>query len=426
MQQYFQQAKQGYDPKDGDNVFNEKFTVPSELLFVEVCKITGIERSYKHLPCFRLIFNERLIESIKENKVFNKNRLGSEVKTMVEQRLALYWVYFAVIIKKNPHTPLPFGKTVKLDGITFQHIQRVQFGRVHRKKCLKSYYQKIDENLRKGKSLNSVRRDLHYFKVKVKANDMRSAADIATGAFNVLCVCATVAQNSKLYSYGVFGLSVSPSSLLTPPSVMLVSSDKHRDCELAWIPDTLIEANEKLVFTTKKTRMKHFLLYKRVCNDGTPIGKRLRWFLFEYANALRAKEPHIRQLGFWRCLELATRKQRKSRPHEEIIQIISNHYVDPLKFWRQQGDIIKDVRNDFVHEGVVLNEDVQGATNVHPNWTKEYADVALDLLKYMRARHIGKKSAEEIDYYFDLYPKPIEMLRLANDLIRGRKNAKSQ
>lgn len=418
--QYFLQAKKAYRGKNGDEFFNSSFTIPAELLFIEMCKMTSIGRDYKYRLSFRQIFDARLKKLIEEKQDFNELYLGGDIKqTIQKQKRNSYWVYFGVPIKRFSSTPLPFGKTIKLDGITFQSIDQEQFERAHTKECLRDFYDKFDENLKPRESRTWLLKDFCYFKANVEADNTMTGANLVADAFSVLYVCATVAQNSHLYQHSMFNVKTKSRSILAPVGIMLVSLKGHSNCDIYWSSDIRTKSDESLTFTTKPDKMRFFPVYLRSCHESTPISKRLRLVLFEFANALHAIDPHIRQLGLWRCLEIATSKQGTSRPEKEIIQIIGNFYGGSQS-WRQQGNLIKDARNNFVHNGTTLERDSWGSVDKYLNWTQEYVDKALTILRFMREQNIGKKSSDEIDDFFDLYSKSTDTLKLAGRMYRGR------
>lgn len=418
--QYYLQAKRAYSYKNGTDFFNSPYTVPAELLFIEMCKISNVGREYKHRLAFRQIFDARLESLIKDKKDFDENYLGKDIKqTIAKQKRNTYQVYFGVPVKRSSSTPLPFGKTIKLDGIVFQTIDQRQFERAHNKDCLDDFFNKFDENLKPREKRAWLLRDFIYFKAKVEADDAMSGANLVSDAFNILYVCATVAQNSHSYRHSMFSVKTKSRSILAPAGILLVSKTGHTGCDIFWSSDIRTKSDEGLTFTSKSQKMGFFSTYLRTCHEDSPISKRLRQFLFEFANALHAEDPHVRQLGLWRCLEIATSKQGTSRTEKEIVQIVGNFY-SKSQHWHQQGNLIKDVRNNFVHNGTTLERDTWGSVDKYLNWTQEYVDKALVILRWMREHEIGKKSSSEIDDFFDLYSKPTTTLRMAGKLLRGR------
>lgn len=422
--QYFVEAKKGYKANNsGADFFNGSFTVPAELLYIEMCRIVDIGREYKHRKAFRQTFDARLIKLIEDKKDFDEDYLGNDIKQTIKgQKRKSYWVYFGVPIKRSSSTPLPFGKTIKLDNIVFQSISHKQFESAHKKECLDDFNSKFEENLKPRESRTWLLKDFCFFKAKVEADDPMAGANLVADAFSVLYVCATVAQNSHTYQYSMFSIKTKSRSILATVGIMLVSTQGHTKCDIFWAADIRTKSDEALKFTTQPDKLRYFSAYLRAFNEDTPISKRVRLFLFEYANALHAEDPHIRQLGLWRCLEIATSKQGSSRPEKEIVQIIGNFY-SKSDVWRQQGDLIKDIRNGYVHSGITFEADAWGSVDRYLNWTQEYTDKALVLLRWMREHKVGKKSVSEIDDFFDLYSKPTSTLLMAGKLARGRSKA---
>jgi hypothetical protein len=418
--QYFLQAKEAHSSGNGIDLFNSPFTVPAELLFIEMCRIASVGREYKHRKAFRQIFEARLKSLIEDKKDFDENYLGKGIKQAIaKQKRKTYWVYFGVPVKRSSNTPLPFGKTITLEGIVFQSIDQKQFERAHKKDCLDDFYNKFDENLKPREKRTWLLKDLCYFKARVEADDGMAGGNLVLDAFNILHISATVVQNSHSYRHSMFSVETKSRSILAPVGIILVSSDKHSKCDIFWSSDIRTKSEETLTFTNKPQKLDFFKTYLRTCQEDTPISKRLRQFLFEFASALHAQDPHVRQLGLWRCLEIATSKQGTSRTEKDIVQIMGNFYSNS-KHWQQQGNLIKDVRNNYVHNGTALERDAWGSVDKYLNWTQEYVDNALGILRWMRMHDIGKKTSDEIDDFFDLYSKPTSTLRMAGKLVRGR------
>lgn len=417
--QLFLQAEKAYR-KGQPDFFNRPFAIPAEHLYQEMCLTAKLATDDVRRRPFRQTFDSRLRKLIEDKKPFDLEYLSSNIlKTLAKQPQQKYTIYFGVPIKKSTSTPLPFGKSVKLDGVVFRHVSQKQFERAHKKECLTDYYRKCESNLQFGDKRTWVMRDFYYFKADIVSGSDESAANQAIDAFEILYVCATVAQNGNSYSHTLGGTKTKSRSVMAPAGLLLVSSDKHANCELLWTSDIRMKSDQSLSFTTSTGKSRRFALYKRVCHENTPISKRIRLVLFEFAKALHIEDPHIRQLGFWRCLETATGKQGASRPEQEIVQILSKYYK-AAPHWRQQGDIVKDIRNKFVHQGTALESDSWGSVDKYLNWTQEYVDISLAILLWMRRNNVGKKSVNEIDDFFDLYVKSDQTLRLAGKMLRGR------
>jgi len=420
--QLYLQAKKAFRVNKGVDFFNNEFSIPTELLLIEMGRIAEVGREHKHRQAFRQIFDTRLMGLLEVNADFDQNYLGKDIlASILKQERKKQWVYFGVPIKHNSSTPLPFGKTIKLDGITFYSIEQKQFEKAHNKKCLDDFYEKFDENLKHRESRSWLLKDFYFFKARVETDDPMAGANVAIDAFKLLNICGTVAQNRSSYRHTMSSTAtkLKSRSILASMGLVLVSSEKHADCEIFWSSDIRTKSDERLEFTTNQERVKSFSMYLRICNEDTPISKRLRQFLFEFANALHSEDPHIRQLGLWRCLEIATSARGTNRSEEEVIKIIRNFYPKSQS-WQQQGSLIKDARNKYVHNGTTLERDVWGSVDKYINWTQEYVDKALSIMRWMRDNDIGKKSSDEIDAFFDLYLMPPSTLALASKMDKGR------
>lgn len=413
--QFYDQAAKAY-VKGRVDFFASAFTVPIENLYNTVCDLGRDDVRRRN---FRLIFDARVKSMIEDKKPFDFEYLSSDIlKTIRELPVKKYEVYFGVPIKKSNTTPLPFGNIFKLDSILFKSISQKQFERAHKKDCLDEYYRHNKKSLDFGDDLNRVVQGFHYFRASADATDDTSAANMVANAFETLYVCAVVAQERGALRHTMGSTNTKSRTPIQPAGILMVSSDHHAQCELLWGTDIRMRSDESLTFTTDKTKMNSFNSYKRICHEETPISKRIRLVLFEFARALHATDPHIRQLGLWRTLEIATSKAGSSRPEKEIVQILGNYYKE-TPHWVQQGDLIKEQRNLFVHQGAILERDSWGSVDKYLNWSHEYVRDTISILLWMRKNKIGLKSSD-IDDFFDLYVKSDRTLEIGAKLLNGR------
>lgn len=418
--QLYLQAKRNWKPNSLP-FFNSESRVPSELLLDVMLLISNIGSEYKHRSEFRMIFYKRLKELLNDKKDFNEKYLGLDIKRFIKNREPkTYLVYFGVPINISQATQLPFAENFTIDNVKFKRISFEQFEKPHKnKECLARYYDKFERNLHQRQDRNYIAKNLYYFKASVSGSNYSDALSSVDNAFRILCTSATVAENSNTLKHSMMGGDLKSRSILFPMGIMLISTKKHESCELAWGSDVRATADQTIEFTTKPNKSKQYKTLKRIWNENTPISKRIKLVVAEYANALHSTEPHIRQLGFWRCLEIATSKNNSSRPEKEIVQIIATHYRKD-EAWKQRGEIIKKARNDYVHNGSYLERDEWGSVDRYLNWTQEYLDAVLGMLLVMRTVGIGKKTESEIDAFFDQYPKSNEELNIAKILFQNR------
>ena len=167
--------------------------------------------------------------------------------------------------------------------------------------------------------------------------------------------------------------------------------------------------------------MRMFNTFKQIHRENTPISNRLQNFLFEYAKAMDETVFSNIQLRLWRCLEIATGRPNHTRSGEEIILILSKYSKDLI--WKQQGNIIREFRNAFVHEGLDIEATVWHSGDRYLFWTQQYVDAALRILLWMRSNNIGKKPSgtEEIDYFWNIYKIDPGKSHIASKLFRSRK-----
>lgn len=417
--QLFLQAKRGWEPNQLDIFKSEK--VPLELLFEDMLSLSGVDADYRHKAEFRMMLSQRLKKLLDEKSDFDENYLGKDIKNYIGKREPKsYSIDFGVPIKKNSRTPLPFGDSFTIDGVTFKQITFKQFERPHKNKdCLARYNDKFETNLNKRQDRISLASSLHYFRAKVSSGNYSDALSSVDNAFRAVYTSATVAQSGNTLTHSMFGGGIKSRSVLFPMGIMLISEQGHKDCEIAWDADIRATAEQSIEFTLKPDKVRRYRVFRKTWTEDTPINKRIRKMLVEYASAFHATEPHLRQLGLWRCLEIATSKGNTARPEAEIIQIIATYYRKD-EAWKQRGKIIKKVRNAYVHGGTYLEQDEYGSVDRFLNWTQEYVDAVLGMLLVMRKKGIGKKTESEIDAFFDQYPQSNEALNVARIILHHR------
>ena len=174
----------------------------------------------------------------------------------------------------------------------------------------------------------------------------------------------------------------------------------------------------KLRFQKGDKRFKLFNDYKRICREKSPISRRIRLFLLEYSQSLREIGFHERQLGFWRCLEIATKKGERCRSQEDMIKILSNYYKQNSS-WGEKGQIILKMRNDFIHDGILQSQQKWKPIDRYLNWSQQYVDAALSILLWLRSNNIGKDCSREIDDFFNFYSETNNSLKIAAKLYKN-------
>ena len=417
--QLYLQARKGWKPNQLP--FFSEGRVASELLFDDMLALSGVGNDYKYRSEFRQIFYKRVRELLDKGADFDENYLGKDIRNTISKRTPkTYLVDFGVPVQKNSRTALPFGKTFTLEGVTFKQISLKQFERPHKnKECLTRYYDKFETNLRKRQDRNFLARKLFYFRAKVSGGNYNDALSLVDNAFRAIYSSATVAENGNSLKHSMFGGGIKSRSILFPMGIMLIAKEGHIDCEIAWDADIRATVDQSIEFTSKPEKVKKYRAYRKAWSESSPISRRIKKVLIEYSNAFHSTEPHLRQLGLWRCLEIATSKNGTSRPEEEIIQIIATYYRKD-EAWRQRGKIIKKARNNYVHNGAYLEQDEYGSVDRYLNWTQDYVDAVLGMLTVMRKNGIGKNNESEIDAFFDQYPQSNEALNIAKIILQHR------
>lgn len=162
-------------------------------------------------------------------------------------------------------------------------------------------------------------------------------------------------------------------------------------------------------------------LLKAFRDKSSPAAKRVRYVTLEFASAIDTDDPNLRQLGFWRCLEIATRRSSENRKEKDIIKIFQNYHSRALH-WQQQGQLILDMRNIYVHQGVSSN--TNKPNDFYLNWSQQYAEAALRVLVYLYNNRSIWKTEDDIDIFFNHYSQSDRALELAGKLLAARNKSR--
>lgn len=395
--------------------FDDLYNVPSILLFQELC------RTNRSLKGRFEDFRENLLLNLFDKKAFNHISLS---KVSNGNKFKSYKIYFEVYFQKRNTTPLPFKKEISIRGLKFKWCNQKTFARTYN-----SYIQaqakefgfresNLDQDrLKHFPSLsNSGKRNIHPIVVEVIANTPSQAVSRVLNAFEIVESSINVVQNIGTRSVYYLGKPPANNALVRTGIIFAVDSSKTVEI---FQPDQKIYKlpNLELKFTNNQNKIKLFHnLIRANCND-TAISQRILAVTKELNLAYSTDNLGLRQLSYWRCLELATAKNSSSRKEKEIIQIFQNYY--PNEAWKQMGETILKLRNTYVHRGELLDEN-DFFKNYYLNWAKQYAEASLRILLYLFKNQSKWKNIADIDKFFDYYIESDKSLKLANELLKAR------
>lgn len=409
--------------------FDDAYNIPAELLFKE------LQGSGDPSQGARTDFDYRLLRLVSSDADYNSSSLKQNSKKKVS--LKKFDVFFQVYFHKEHSAPNLFNQQITLDGIKFTWCSQRTFS--HLVSCFES-----SENLATDKpnalggdgfpGLYRRRRNerfpeltnesnLHAIKATVQAVHIIDATDQAATAFRDFMSCVNVAQAFGSRNVSLSESAPKPKSAVVYTGVFLVKSDDDKKIDVLWTSSkrhTL--PSQSLNMTTSQSKMT-FLnnLRKAFCDDSSPAAKRVRYVALEFALAIDTDDSNLRQLGFWRCLEIATRKSSENRKEKDVVKIFQNYHSKTLH-WRQQGQLILDTRNTYVHQGVSSKSNKPN--DFYLNWSQQYAEAALKILLYVYNNRSTWKTENDIDTFFDHYSQSDRTLVLAGKFLAARNKSR--
>jgi hypothetical protein len=355
---------------------------------------------------------------IESARSFELEAFKNEIENRVMSgRPKTHDIYFGVPLREQITHQFAFSVKMSFKDITFKKASYRSISSLGSGafiKALAEDYQKL------GHSKLEVSRTLkdHFIYIKASTSAVHESIAIqkVLDAFEIFSACVNVAHESNHYvttyanRMGVKSRRpvVLPISLYTDhknPQVGIhqVIIDLPGDSVL--MPDAKLRDFKE--YKKRYDRLKRFVSGQQL----TPIAQRLQSVLLQYDRALGCKDPHLRALSFWRCLEIATAKNSQARTHDEILSILSGYRTDEV--WQEMGKLIKEQRNYYVHYGRELSLDNR---DNYLNWQQAYATAILEVLVYMCLKKIGSEKGgageKTINDFFDMYQLPSSKLQL--------------
>ncbi len=412
--------------QDGDenidipNHFYDAYNVPAELLYSELYGSNGGKAE-------RIIFDRNLLIMLHKKQEFSNTQLQRKPPAKDRGLRKRFEVYFEVYYHQSSSVPPLFKKQITLGGITYKWCSKRAFTRQVRAMEASTgahdglYKRRRGERFSTNSSLYE--KDLRPVKASLLAFDELEAANQIASAFDNLVSCVNVAQTIGSQSFTVFSDSptTKPKSVIVSVGVMLVKTTDN-GVDILWDTSKQLLPKTNMSLTEQPNKMKLLKKLVRACDDSAPAAKRLQFVTQELSQAIGTDNPNLRQLGLWRCLEIATAKSsHESRKESDIIKIFQNYYPK-AEHWHQMGKLVKDLRNRYVHQGV--NSGDNELNDYHLNWSQQYAECALRVLLYIYEHRSVWRTEADIDVFFDCYAQTDSALTLAGKLLAGRTSAR--
>ncbi len=404
----------------GPNEFDDEFNVPAILLFEELCKhhrkING------HYDSFRY----NLFESIYLNKDFNEQQLMHI--SLPAASYQKYKVHFEIFFRKaTTSAKLPFRYEITANKIKFawcsQHTVTAAFNSYQT--CCKKNSSippfTIDQqrSLYFPKLTEVDKKNIYSITTTVNATDAFDAMEIALSSFEIVRNAIDIAQALGSQSIQFFGKRQTGPAVLYTGICIATNISNRNDSLLSKPAEKVYELpKQKLDFTNASSRMQLFRDIIKALNDNDAvISKRIRPVANELSLAYSTYNPGLRQLSYWRCLEIATVKSGENRKEKDIIKIFQNYYSN--QFWKQMGEVVLKLRNTYVHQGELI--DSGGfSSDYYLNWSQQYAEKALLILLYLYKHRAIWGNEQQINNFFDHYAESNDSLKVAQQILSAR------
>jgi hypothetical protein len=410
--------------------FYDEYNVPAELLFKELMGAKNTSQGD------RMLFDNKLLHLVAGKKEYDEAYLLSKpTRKKVPKK---FNVYFEVYFNNERSAPELFKEQIVLSGANFKWCSRRTFSRVisHFEsgpnlagdkpnilngRGFSGLYKK-----RRNEKFPHLRDDtvLRPVKASVTALHEVDAVSMVATAFEGYMDCVNVAQSLDARSFNMSNGPTKSKSAIVFTGVFLAKGDTDR-IDILWVDtNRYYLPKQKLTLTSSPGRVKILNNLLRAYRDNnSQAANRVRWVVSEFAQAIDTDNSNLRQLGFWRCLEIATRKTSENRKDKEIIKIFQNYYPDK-EHWQQLGKLIHSTRNDYVHQGVASKSGKPN--NFYLNWSQEYAEAALRILLYLYNNRTVWKTDDDIDSFFDNYSRSDRELELAKKFLIERTKSNSK
>lgn len=412
QQQLTDLYQKAYVAAQGDTSLISAFYVYIELFFKAFLGINSKSSSY---PLNRAIFTNLLNEWIKAGKTFDHQAFKKEFDSRFKAKgWNGYTIYFGVPVRLRLGAKLPFNKSISTRDITFTYKSYDQIKRAEKglilKEILDSY---ASDHHQTSDVQRALRREFIFFKVSISAPDESIAINSTLEGFSTISACINVGQERDTYTQH-YGPTMTPSRAVMIRPKYLISAPENTYTTDAF---SEISAKNSLSLMVEPRKVIAYRKYLAICRSKNPtsIETRIKSFILEFSQALDVPDANLRTLAFWRCIEIAL-KSSKPRTEKGMIDILSHFYTNDD--WKSRGELILNARNGYVHEGVEQSSDT---SDLYLAWLQEYASTALVLMLWMRDNSIGKTTTEDIDIFYDFYPKGSLGSEVAHKMSRGRK-----
>lgn len=407
---------------------DDNFSIPAELLFIELCK------EDKDWANHRSEFDKLLIGQLYKNKEWNIEDFKFTPRKVKGKKYFVYLELFYI----HPSSRLRlFSNPIKIDGVIIESCTKCIYKKIYNRfiscESMNRSESQESHNLRenivsgvKHRYLSVDKDDeknVHPIKVTVYSKDDElSALNLAVNKVTLLVQCLNAAQNTAIRELKIFGYD--PDSLKKQIVVaetgrsFIEGGERFNEY---YTPSSTIKAPTRKYNNSKNKKL---LLDEilQVATDGQRyLKERIRFVLQDLYTAYNSDNAGSRMLSYWRCLEHTTRKNGETRKEKEIINIFKKLYSN--RTWEEMGDLVVRARNQFVHVGVYAGEQEHGSNYL--KWMQQYAEQSLTFLLYLYKNRDVWKNEEDLNMFFDIFQRSIKELTLSENILNLKKRMTS-
>lgn len=415
-----EKAKNYYDKaiaaRAKDHPIDKPFSLYAERLYTLIFqkRLDSPERNVLY-SAFMNVLNDW----VKDSKVFELEVFKGDIENHVKAgQHKIHDIYFGVPLKIQAGHRFAFADKMSCKGVVFKKVTyrtALSLGSSAYIEALTEDYQKLGHDKREVS--RNLKDNFIYIKVSIPSIRESIAIQKVIDAFEIFNACLNVAHESNSYVAAYANrMGVKSRRPIALPICLYVDGHKNPQAGIHQLiidlpGDSVLKPNTTLKdfkqYKKRYDRLKYFVSGQQL----TPIAQRLQSVLLQYDRALGCKDPHLRALAFWRCLEIATAKNTNARTHDEILGILSGYRTDEV--WQEMGKLIKEQRNYYVHYGRELSLDNR---DNYLCWQQQYATAILEVIVYMCIKKIGTEKGGEgessINDFFDMYQLPSSKLQL--------------
>ena len=432
---YYNQCNNAYaeyksDHNVPDNIiplpdpWNDNYSVPAELLFIELCK------EYKDWINHRSTFDNLLVRHLYENKDWN---IEDFRPTDSKKRVKKYFVYLELFYIHPSSKSRLFSNPIKIDGVIIENCSKKTYKSVYDRYISCESMDRLNKHNLYASGVNIVsgvkrrylsvnrgnEKNVHPIKVTVYSKDEElKALNLAIDKVNLLIQCLNTAQNigrRRLAIAGYNSDNLEKQIVVSETGRCFIEGGERFN--KYYTPSLMVKAPTREYNNFKDKKLLLGEILQAVTDGQRCLKDRIRFVLQDLYTAYNSDNAGSRMLSYWRCLEHTTRKNGETRKEKEIIKIFKKLYSN--RTWEEMGDLVVNARNQFVHVGIYVGEQEYGSNYL--KWIQQYAEQSLTFLLYLYKNRDVWKNEEDLNMFFDIFQRSSKDLILSGKVLNLKK-----